>query len=119
MKEVLIERFRFEPSGIELLTDATRPRSNLVMPTGANIMAALKRMVDGAEAGDVLFFHYSGHGSRIPSIKPGCPFRQDEAIVSTDFQSHHRFGLQATSESPTKGHKLHNPFIFMPRWRPY
>ncbi|KAK3221050.1 hypothetical protein Dsin_015020 [Dipteronia sinensis] len=85
MKEVLIERFRFEPSGIELLTDATRPGSNLVMPTGANIKAALKRMVDGAEAGDVLFFHYSGRETRIPSMKPGCPFRQDEAIVPTDF----------------------------------
>ncbi|KAK2640220.1 hypothetical protein Ddye_028015 [Dipteronia dyeriana] len=47
MKEVLIERFKFEPSGIELLTDALRPRSNLVMPTGANIKATLKRMVNG------------------------------------------------------------------------
>ncbi|KAK1591716.1 hypothetical protein Q3G72_012300 [Acer saccharum] len=87
MKEVLIKRFGFEPSGIELLTDdALGPAgSSLVMPTGANIKAALKRMVDGAEAGDVLFFHYSGHGTRIPSMKPGRPFRQDEAIVPTDF----------------------------------
>ncbi|KAK2661424.1 hypothetical protein Ddye_007957 [Dipteronia dyeriana] len=86
MKEVLIKRFKFESSGIELLTDATEPGSSLViMPTGANIKAALKRMVDGAEAGDVLFFHYSGHGTRIPSMKPGRPFRQDEAIVPTDF----------------------------------
>ncbi|TXG70417.1 hypothetical protein EZV62_005352 [Acer yangbiense] len=31
MKEVLIKRFRFESSGIELLTDAPRPGSNLAM----------------------------------------------------------------------------------------
>ncbi|KAL5787269.1 hypothetical protein ACOSP7_004218 [Xanthoceras sorbifolium] len=84
MREVLIKRFGFDPSRIELLTDAPAG-SSLVVPTGANIKAALNRMVDGAEAGDVLFFHYSGHGARIPSKKRGRPFRQDEAIVPTDF----------------------------------
>ncbi|KAI9160501.1 hypothetical protein LWI28_008735 [Acer negundo] len=53
MKEVLIKRFGFEPSRMELLTDAPGPRSSLVMPT-----------VD---------------------MEPGHPFRQDEAIVPTDF----------------------------------
>ncbi|KAK0608488.1 hypothetical protein LWI29_031465 [Acer saccharum] len=48
----------------------------------------LKRMVDGAEAGDVLFFHCNGHGTRIPSMKPGRPFRQDEAIVFNRPLSH-------------------------------
>ncbi|KAL5789611.1 hypothetical protein ACOSQ2_004499 [Xanthoceras sorbifolium] len=84
MREVLIKRFGFDPSRIELLTDAPAG-SSLVVPTGANIKAALNRMVDGAEAGDVLFFHYSGHGAMIPSKKRGRPFRQDEAIVPTDF----------------------------------
>uniref|UniRef100_A0A5B7BDR5 Putative latex-abundant family protein n=1 Tax=Davidia involucrata TaxID=16924 RepID=A0A5B7BDR5_DAVIN len=55
------------------------------MPTGANIKSALSRMVDQAEPGDVLFFHYSGHGTRIPSVRPIHPFRQDEAIVPCDF----------------------------------
>lgn len=32
--------------------------------TTAGIMAGLRRLVDGAEPGDVLFFHYSGHGSQ-------------------------------------------------------
>ncbi|KAK2640221.1 hypothetical protein Ddye_028016 [Dipteronia dyeriana] len=56
-KVILIERLRFQPSVIKLLIDAPRPGSNLVMPTGANIKDMLKRMVDGTEAGDVLFFH--------------------------------------------------------------
>ncbi|KAL5789604.1 hypothetical protein ACOSQ2_004492 [Xanthoceras sorbifolium] len=84
MREVLIKQFGFDPSRIELLTDAPAG-SSLVVPTGANIKAALNRMVDGAEAGDVMFFHYSGHGTRIPSKKRGRSFRQDEAIVPTDF----------------------------------
>ncbi|KAK6944546.1 hypothetical protein RJ641_025648 [Dillenia turbinata] len=54
------------------------------MPTGANIKQALKQMVDRAEAGDILFFHYSGHGTLIP-LKPTHPFRQHEAIVPCNF----------------------------------
>ncbi|XWS74599.1 hypothetical protein CRYUN_Cryun01aG0012400 [Craigia yunnanensis] len=82
MRDVLQERFGFNPSHVQLLIDAP---GSLVMPTGANIKAALNKIVNQAEAGDVLFFHYSGHGTRIPSLKPGHPFRQDEAIVPCDF----------------------------------
>lgn len=82
MREVLIRGFGFDPNHIELLTDAT---GSSVMPTGAKIKEALGRMVDQAEPGDVLFFHYSGHGTRIPSVKRGHLFRHDEAIVPCDF----------------------------------
>ncbi|XP_022746875.1 metacaspase-9-like [Durio zibethinus] len=82
MRDVLLERFGFDPSHVQLLIDT--PGSS-VLPTGANIKAALDKMVNQAEAGDVLFFHYSGHGTRIPSLKPGHPLRQDEAIVPCDF----------------------------------
>ncbi|KFK24867.1 hypothetical protein AALP_AA8G035200 [Arabis alpina] len=84
MKETLLTRFGFKQSDMEVLTD--EPESK-VKPTGANIKAALRRMVDKAQtgSGDVLFFHYSGHGTRIPSVKPAHPFKQDEAIVPCDF----------------------------------
>ncbi|KAK3446490.1 hypothetical protein EUGRSUZ_A02174 [Eucalyptus grandis] len=82
MRETLVGRFGFEEGRVEVLTD--EPGSP-VMPTGANIMAALGRMVDRAEPGDVLFFHYSGHGTRIPSPRPVFPFKKDEAIVPCDF----------------------------------
>ncbi|PSS19404.1 Metacaspase-9 subunit p10 like [Actinidia chinensis var. chinensis] len=84
MREVLVKRFGFDPSHIELLIDA--PGGSLAMPTGANIKKALGQMVDKAEASDVLFFHFSGHGTQIPSFVPGHHFRrQDEAIVPCDF----------------------------------
>lgn len=80
MRNVLLNRFGFDPSHIGVLTDAP---GSPVMPTGANIRATLSRMVDQAEPGDVLFFHYSGHGTRIPAQKHGS--KQDEAIVPCDF----------------------------------
>ncbi|GFY96859.1 metacaspase 9 [Actinidia rufa] len=84
MREVLVKRFGFDQSHIELLTDA--PGGLMAMPTGANIKKSLGQMVDEAEASDVLFFHFRGHGTRIPSSMPGHPFwRQDEAIVPCDF----------------------------------
>lgn len=35
--------------------------------TTAGVLAGMKRLVDGAEPGDVLVFHYSGHGSQLYS----------------------------------------------------
>ncbi|KVI11447.1 Peptidase C14, caspase catalytic [Cynara cardunculus var. scolymus] len=66
MRQMLINRFGFDPRNIQLLTDAP---GSLIMPTGAKIKEALDRMVEEVEPGDVLYFHYSGHGTLIPSIK--------------------------------------------------
>ncbi|PWA67584.1 putative, Caspase-like domain protein [Artemisia annua] len=82
MRQVLIDRFGFEPSNIQLLTDAP---DSLIKPTGAKIMEALNHMVDEAEPGDVLYLHYSGHGTRIPSNRRAHPSHVDEAIVPCDF----------------------------------
>ncbi|XVF82527.1 hypothetical protein PTKIN_Ptkin16aG0056600 [Pterospermum kingtungense] len=81
MRLLLLESYGFDNSHVDLLTDA--PWS-FNLPTGENIKAALKRMVDKAEAEDVLFFHFSGHGTKISSLEPGHPFRQHEAIVPCD-----------------------------------
>ena len=83
MHHLLIARFGFHPDEITLLTDDP---ASTELPTGANIMQALGRMVSQAEPGDVLFFHYSGHGTLIPAVKPhhGRSTR-DEAIVPCDF----------------------------------
>ncbi|KAL9232695.1 hypothetical protein vseg_007774 [Gypsophila vaccaria] len=79
MRDVLVQRFGFDLSNIEFMTDA--PEST-VMPTGANIRSALKRMFKRAQAGDLLFFHFSGHGTRDPKLDGDG---EDEAIVPCDF----------------------------------
>ncbi|KAE8689552.1 Metacaspase-9 [Hibiscus syriacus] len=80
-RDVLINRFGFEQTNIKLLTDAPAAdgdgsSSTTVLPTGANIKAALSKMVSQAEAGDVLFFHYSGRGTRqlVNQVPEGASF---------------------------------------------
>ncbi|KAL5546906.1 hypothetical protein UlMin_006593 [Ulmus minor] len=88
MRNTLVSRFEFEPENIKLMIDAPVGEDgggSKIMPTGSNIMKELGDMADQAEDGDVLFFHYSGHGTLIPSVKPVNPFRKDEAIVPCDF----------------------------------
>lgn len=82
MRTVLTKRFGFKEKDIELLTDE---KGSPLLPTGANIKRALANMVDRAREGDVLYFHYSGHGTLIPSLNPNEPHRKDEAIVPCDF----------------------------------
>ncbi|XP_051149097.1 metacaspase-9 [Andrographis paniculata] len=79
MRDVLIGRFGFDHSCVELLVD--KPGSP-IMPTGTNIKKALDKMVNRAEHGDVLFFHYSGHGTLINSRHN--LFGKEEAIVPCD-----------------------------------
>ena len=63
MRRCLVERFGFDESGIRVLVDdGSGPQ-----PTGANIRRALARLVADARPGDFLFFHYSGHGTRLPA----------------------------------------------------
>lgn len=57
----------FKPEDIEVLTDEPGRAfsgGGASVPTRANIEAACRRLVEGAAAGDSLFFHYSGHGGR-------------------------------------------------------
>ncbi|XVF82539.1 hypothetical protein PTKIN_Ptkin16aG0057900 [Pterospermum kingtungense] len=89
MAELLVDRFGFHPSNVQLLTDEFVPGfisafPTALFPTGENIKAELNKMVTKAERGDVLFFHFSGHGTIISSIEPGQAFRQIEAIVPCD-----------------------------------
>ncbi|KAJ3681026.1 hypothetical protein LUZ60_015515 [Juncus effusus] len=81
MQETLISRFGFDKSDVTVLTD--EPGSN-PLPTGANVKRILGEMIGKAKSGDVLFFHYSGHGTLIPAVKP-YHGRKDEAIVPCDF----------------------------------
>jgi hypothetical protein len=59
VNDLLYSRFGFAADGaIRLLTDARA--------TTAAIVDRLHWLLDGARAGDVRVFHYSGHGSQVP-----------------------------------------------------
>ncbi|WOL07692.1 hypothetical protein Cni_G16439 [Canna indica] len=64
MYQSLVERFGFAEEDITILIDTDR---SYTQPTGANIRRALSDLVSSVQPGDYLFFHYSGHGTRLPA----------------------------------------------------
>src|SRR6188472_3109164 len=54
----LTDVYDFEPSAITMLVDDEA--------TKAAMTAAIADLVDTAAPGDVLYLHYSGHGSNVP-----------------------------------------------------
>ncbi|KAK1317779.1 Metacaspase-9 [Acorus calamus] len=73
MREVLIDRFGFEPVNVEVLTDEPGSRA---MPTGSNIRRALESMADQAERA-------RDSGARREGSSPWN--KREEAIVPCDF----------------------------------
>ena len=82
-KAILEEFYGFDPANIQVLidTDPTYER-----PTGKNIKDALKNLVSVSQDGDVLFFHFSGHGVQVPDDDPDEEADgMDEALCPCDF----------------------------------
>jgi hypothetical protein len=78
MAEFLVEKCAFSPKSIRMLIDGRA--------TKKNIRARLAWLVKGAKKGDRLVFHYSGHGTQVPTRdKKGEIDGYDEVIVPIDF----------------------------------
>lgn len=63
MYKCLVDRYGFAEEDITVLIDTDKSYNQ---PTGKNIRHALSELVKPAKPGDVLFVHYSGHGTRVP-----------------------------------------------------
>jgi hypothetical protein len=82
MRSCLIEIYGFEDENITVLIDTD---DSYTQPTGRNIRTALTDLVHSAESGDILFVHYSGHGTRLPAeTGEDDDTGYDECIVPTD-----------------------------------
>jgi len=68
---------------IKLLIDG-KDSKKFELPTAANIRAGLKWLLDGAQSGDHLFLHYSGHGSQVPDEDNDEEDGKDEILVPLD-----------------------------------
>lgn len=64
MYNCLLNRYGFAEEDITVLIDTD---DSYTQPTGRNIRKAFSDLVGSAESGDVLFLHYSGHGTRLPA----------------------------------------------------
>jgi len=82
MNDIIVNHFGFtDPNNRRILTDASA--------TTDAILERLEWLVKGAKAGDVLFFHYSGHGSQLLNKNYGAdqdhePDGLDEIICPVD-----------------------------------
>jgi hypothetical protein len=67
MQELLVHRFGFSAQDVLLVTDKTA-----LKPTRAGILQAFEEhLIQQAKPGDVVVFHFSGHGSQV-SDQPDC-----------------------------------------------
>jgi len=80
MNSILTKHYGFtNPKNTRMLVDASA--------TTKNILSRLEWLVNGAKAGDVLYFHYSGHGSQMVDTdydKQDEPDGLDEIICPID-----------------------------------
>jgi len=65
------------PATMRILTDARATR--------AAILNGFKWLIDGAKKGDVLVFHYSGHGSQVADVGGDDLDGKDETICPHDY----------------------------------
>ncbi|WP_088889886.1 caspase family protein [Leptolyngbya ohadii] len=67
-RQLLIHRFGFNPADILVVSDGS---GSSAPPTRDNILRAFEEhLIKQAKAGDVVVFHYSGHGDRISDPNP-------------------------------------------------
>uniref|UniRef100_A0A6T1ZE55 Peptidase C14 caspase domain-containing protein n=1 Tax=Eutreptiella gymnastica TaxID=73025 RepID=A0A6T1ZE55_9EUGL len=72
-------------SDFRILTDDDEGFGDDV-PTGENIIRGFNWLVEGASAGDSLFFHYSGHGGSVRDDDGNEKDGKDETIIPVDYR---------------------------------
>jgi hypothetical protein len=75
--DVLVKYFAFLPSDIVMLSDSRAKKKEIVQ--------GLTSLIAGGKDGDVLVFHYSGHGSQVPDVEGDEDDGKDEVICPYDF----------------------------------
>lgn len=76
IRSVLTKYFGFTGKDISILTDYAA--------TTKAMRDAIARLVKGARKGDILLFHYSGHGSNVPDRNGDEADHRDEILCPTD-----------------------------------
>jgi len=84
MSSMLRTRYSFSPYEMRILTDDGHSPHGY--STRANIAEGMRWLVEGAQPGDALFFHYSGHGGQQEDPNYAEEDGYDETILPTDFQ---------------------------------
>jgi len=76
MRELLVERYEFDPENVTVLTDTQATRQG--------ILDALKALVARTGPDDIVYIHYSGHGSQVEDLSGDEADGADETICPRD-----------------------------------
>lgn len=82
VQQFLIDNCGFDPANITLMTDDTP-----LQPNRDQIQEQLVKLVTEAKEGDLLLFHYSGHGSRVRDRSADETDGMDEVLVPLNYAS--------------------------------
>jgi len=77
MRQVLITKFEFPPENITVLKDSEATHAAIIQAIQNDLLAK-------AKAGDIVVFHYSGHGSQMKDVTGKMISGLDETIVPYD-----------------------------------
>ncbi|CAH9081978.1 unnamed protein product [Cuscuta europaea] len=83
MRDLLVERFGFQPASILILAEEEPFRE----PTRKNILEGFKWLMRNLRAGDSVVFYFSGHGLRQRELEGDEIDGFDETICPLDFKS--------------------------------
>eukprot|EP00281_Chroomonas_sp_CCMP1168_P019422 CAMPEP_0206232774 /NCGR_PEP_ID=MMETSP0047_2-20121206/11603_1 /ASSEMBLY_ACC=CAM_ASM_000192 /TAXON_ID=195065 /ORGANISM="Chroomonas mesostigmatica_cf, Strain CCMP1168" /LENGTH=389 /DNA_ID=CAMNT_0053656549 /DNA_START=150 /DNA_END=1316 /DNA_ORIENTATION=+ len=78
-----IVRQGFSQQNMKVLMDDKKHEA----PTKANILRAFQWLIQGAQPGDALFLHYSGHGSQVRDYSGDEADGYDSTLVPVDYES--------------------------------
>ncbi|KAK0554767.1 Ca(2+)-dependent cysteine protease [Tilletia horrida] len=85
MKNFIMQRAGYKTDDMVILTD--RPGNDMrSIPTRQNITAAMNWLIRGAQPGDALFFHYSGHGGQAKASQGDEADGYNETILPLDYE---------------------------------
>ncbi|MEM9218651.1 MAG: caspase family protein [Cyanobacteria bacterium P01_F01_bin.150] len=76
-KQLLIHRFKFHPDNVHTLTDAQATRQGI-------LDAFDEYLFDQVREGDIVVFHYSGHGAQVQEFDRMQAFLEEEDIDCID-----------------------------------
>jgi metacaspase-1 len=74
--------YGFQDADIAVLVDD----GDHTHPTKSNILAAFHNVVRQSRAGDAIFLHYSGHGTKVRDTNGDEDDGYDEAMLPVDFK---------------------------------
>jgi len=83
MRTHVTDVWGFNPNNMKMLMDDGKHTK----PTRANIIAAMRWLVEGVQPGDSLFIHYSGHGSRVKDLNGDEESGFDSTMCPCDYES--------------------------------